>query len=314
METNGNPPSYPTPTTLVDANGHPLGNGGGFGPGSNKANPYAHAQPGMYAGGNTLTGVNPSILNMTIKDVLQKVPEIMQALAKNPPAFSALASFAEGNMINGRPGLELPTTKGVHGFQGFHDIIDDNEAYTWTEQTKMSYETENEVANFYAELLPDVNAGTIYRAMQAAATLANRSGSYTHTMPDGVQKTYENPHLTVERMKLGRHPPYTAILMELTSDNHPPVLRTFWVIDARLYAPDNATILITAEDDTMGWKGAHEFADAVYLSYHDGLRSFLDRLYFDAKYGWEENTNLSGGPQKASATPGVTYHSGGGHQ
>ena len=97
--------------------------------------------------------------------------------------------------------------------------------------------------------------------------------------------------------------------MELISDNHPPVLRTFWLIDARKYAPDYATILISAEDNTTSWAAAREFADAIYLSYHADLRSFLDRMYFDAKYGWEENTNLTGGPQLASATPGVTYQS-----
>jgi len=300
LETNGNPPKYPTPETLVNANGQPLGNGGGF-PASNKANPYAHAQPGMYAGGSSLHGMPKNLMDTTIGDILDKVPELMQMIAQNPQAIAAIGSFAETQMINGRPGLTLPQTKGVHGFQGFTDIIDDNEAYTYSQETKMvTYQAEQEAVKFYAELIPETGFSTIYRTMQVASSVANRSSSYTHTMPDGTKKTFENPHVTVEKMKLGRHPAYHAILMTLESSNHPAVHRTFWTIDARKHSPDYALILVSAEDGTPSWQAAEQFTDDIYECYHDQQRTFLDRIYFDAKYGWEENTALSG-------TPGIRY-------
>lgn len=287
-----NLPQYPTPQTMVNANGQPLGNGGGF-PASNKANPYAHAQPGMYAGGSSLHGMGKPIMKMTVEEVVSQVPDLMKALSINPAALSAFASFGESSRHKPKmPAMPIiPQTRGL-GFNGFTDIIDDNEAYTYMQATNMVTHAGQEAEHqFHAELIPASDTGNslsvkgFYHAMRIGASLVSQAAVYVHKEADGTEKTYENPRLTVEMHKRGRHPDYACIKTILESSNYPPVLRRFWIIDARELDPDYALIVISAEEGENA-VAAKQFADQVYCSYHDEERTWLDKVWFDKKYGW----------------------------
>lgn len=292
--TNGAPSNYPTPQTMVNANGHTLGNGGGF-PASNKANPYAHAQPGMYAGGSTLHGLGKPIMKMTVEEVISKVPDLMKIVSTNPEALATFASFGETTRYKARmPQMPIiPQTRGL-GFGGFTDIIDDNEAYTYSQASGAFKDgSGEEERQFKAELFPVVKGGKkvsvnfFWYAMKTATSMVSAASTYSHKEDDGTVKIYENPRLTADRHKKGRHPDYICIKTILESSNHPTVVRYFWVIDAQDLDPDYALVVISAEEGPDA-TAARAFADKVYMSYHKQERTFLDKIWFDKKYGWAQ--------------------------
>ena len=294
QDVNGAMSSYPTPQTMVSANGNPLGNGGGW-PGSNKANPYAHAQPGMYAGGSSLHGLGKPIMKMTVEEVISRVPELIKIVNMNPNALATIASFGESSKHRMRmPKMPtIPQTRGL-GFGGFTDIVDDNEAYAYSQATGAFTDTSDEdERKFKAELFPVVKGGKkvsvsyFWHLMKIASAMISGSSVYVHKEDDGVEKTYENPRLTAEKHKKGRHPEYICIKTILESSNHPTVIRYFWVIDAQELDPDYALVVITAEEGPNA-SAANNFADEVYTSYHSKERTFLDKIWFDKKYGWLE--------------------------
>ena len=340
-------PSFPDKKTMVNANGHTL-NGSTFAA-SNRANPYAHAQPGMYAGGNSLNGfgqntwvgpdagpvksgsnawqnnvtgekinIMPSnkhvgnlgtvnyrgfagadIRSLTVGDLLDKVPTLLKMAKSNPKAMQMLISTFGASL-------------GMGGFGSISDsrqtLQDKHQVGIWSNPNnngsmKDSYkllhgrkkdadgnplpdavDNYNTIADF--DVLHTDQDGTrpspsmIYWATKTASKIINAAPSLEK---DGVN--YLNPKMKVAKVKMGRNPEYMVIHTVMTSDNHPNVEKTIRLIDANGLDDDG---LIMSVSNTFGQESEklHLLSNEVFLSYHDYEKDFLDKWYYDGKYGW----------------------------
>ena len=250
-------------------------------PASVYPNEYAHGEVGMYSGTSSLVGLgNAKLKNMTVGEVLEQAPMFIEMFMKNPKAakklFSAFSGTGLGSVnsvISANENMSYQEIDNRTGFaKGYVDISQPD-----PEQPAVRVDVDV-IKPVTGQFHPSIK--TITFAFKTAAKMINKAGNYTR---NGVQ--YEQARMDIEVLAMGRNPEYKMVHTTLTSANQPPQMMTFRLIDATRLE-DNGIIMTASQSATPSDMEAHEFMNEVYLSYHETENDFLDRLYYDRKYGW----------------------------
>lgn len=330
-------PSYPDKKTMVNANGQSLG--ASTFAASNRANPYAHAQPGMYAGGSTLNGFGAQtwhgpeasgvksgenawtnkvtgekinivasntqgfagqhIREMTVGQILDRVPSLLKMVKSNPKAFQMIMSTMGASLgMSGFGSIQSVRSELQDKYEmGIYSNPNNNgkgkDEYTLLHGRKVDEEGNrlpdgkgnyNVEADF--EVLHTDEDGTrptpsaVFYAMKIAAKVINTAPQLEK---DGIK--YLNPKMKVVKVKMGRNPEYMVIHTVMTSDNHPDVEKTMRLIDAH-GLEDEGLIISVADTFSQASEKLHILSNQVFLSYHEDEKDWLDKWYYDGKYGW----------------------------